>query len=85
MEFVIGLVVLVPVFIGAVNSRYTDAPWLLFSTLISLVFGIFVGWITAFLVPLYVPLFTGLLAYIWLFYRLNGQFRAAIQRAIKGS
>tara|TARA_Y100001001_G_C7953921_1_gene290047 strand:+ start:645 stop:902 length:258 start_codon:yes stop_codon:yes gene_type:complete len=85
MEFLIGFVVLVPVVIAAVNSQYTEAPWLLFSTLISLVFGVFVGWITSLLVPLYVPLFTGLLAYIWLLYRLNGQFRAAIQRTIKSS
>lgn len=83
MEFVIGLVVLVPILIGAVNSRYKDAPWLLFSALISLVFGVFLGWIIAFVLPFYVPIFTGLLAYIWLFYRSNDQFRGAIQRAIK--
>lgn len=83
MELLIGLIVVVPIFIGAVNSRYNEAPWLLFRSLFSLTFGALVGWLIALLFPLYVPVLGGLVAYLWLFYRSNEQFREAIQRVAK--
>ena len=51
-----------------------------FSWIASAAVGIGVGWLTSLLVPLYLPVFTGLAAYWYAYYRMEENFRDALKK-----
>ena len=68
-----------PPFISAANCKahwpYGEYIPILFCWVASLAIGIGVCWLTSLLVPRYLPVFTGIAAYWYAYYRMEETFR----------
>ncbi len=66
--------------LGVAKTRWphTDLLPIFFCWLASLAIGIGVCWLTSLLIPLYLPVFTGLAAYWYAYYRMEENFRDVI-------